>query len=117
MDLTTNILRVFLQFAEFIDFHQHLLSHKLSSVIFEIIEYELDVYGQWKSEIESRKNELNSFGPGSGNSGGGGDNNSVGAAGSGLSTKAIKAKVHLERIQLRFDELTNKQNNLLNGKT
>ncbi|BES88591.1 kinesin-associated protein [Nesidiocoris tenuis] len=51
IDLCTNILTIFHSFSVFTKFHPLILTYKIGSLSISIIEYELQLYTQWKSDL------------------------------------------------------------------
>ncbi|XP_014251703.1 kinesin-associated protein 3 isoform X2 [Cimex lectularius] len=55
IDLSINILSIFHSFSCFTQFHSLILQYKIGSLSISIIEYELPLYAQWKSEIQFQR--------------------------------------------------------------
>ncbi|KAE8748254.1 hypothetical protein FOCC_FOCC005093 [Frankliniella occidentalis] len=56
MELSTNIVYVFFCFSTFSQFHSLVLQYKIGSLCMEIIDFELRRYDQWKTDLESCRN-------------------------------------------------------------
>ncbi|CAL8069836.1 unnamed protein product [Orchesella dallaii] len=89
MDLTTYILSVCLCYAQFTDFHKLLTSHKVCTITFDIIEFELLRYEKWALEV-ARRQEITEMEP-----------------------AVPKFRSEFEKMKQKFGELTRKQDALL----
>lgn len=91
MDLTTYILSVCLSYAQFADFHKLLTSHKVCTVTFDIIEFELLRYEKWTLEVARRQEIIELE----------------------VTSGVTKYRADFDKMKLKFGELTRKQDTLL----
>ena len=92
LDLTTNILLVCFYYSQFEDFHDMLITNKICSITFDILEYEMTRNEKWKEEVLHRQELAES------------------------SDASAKTKHNFEKMMGRFSEVTRKQDDLLRGK-
>lgn len=92
LDISTQVMSTCLSYAQFTDFHPLLLSNKITSITFDLIEFELQRYEKWRLELARRQDivENRSEFPGS--------------AGS-----FQKVKADFERLRQKFVDVTRKQ--------
>lgn len=89
MDLTTYILSVCQNYAQFTDFHKLLTSHKVCTITFDVIEFELLRYEKWTLEVARRQDIVE------------------------LEPPVSKFRSDFEKMKQKYGELTRKQDALL----